>query len=79
MVSEKDDLAALIKSEQQRGRKRPVDIYARQQQAEREKELLTAIRERRWDDVKLALSLLWGKESEQYKRALALINDFLNL
>ena len=70
-----DDLRPVIESERRRGR-RPIDLAERQRQQERKALMLQAIRERRWDDVKAALAVLYEKDSEEYKRALQEIRAF---
>ncbi|HUK43331.1 MAG TPA: hypothetical protein VLW48_02690 [Candidatus Bathyarchaeia archaeon] len=38
--------------------------------------MLSALRERRWEDIKAALAVLCEKDSEEYKRALREIKAF---
>jgi len=38
--------------------------------------MLQAIRERRWEDVKAALLMLYEKNSDEYKRAIEQIRAF---
>ena len=70
-----EELQEVIESERRRGR-RPIDLAERKRQQERRVAMLQAIRERRWDDVKAALALLYDKKSEEYKRALEEIRAF---
>jgi len=43
---------------------------------ERRAAMLSALRERRWEDIKAALAVLCEKDSEEYKRALREIKAF---
>src|SRR5271157_486724 len=52
-----DETRRVIESEQRRGR-RPIDFDERERQQARRAEMLQAIRERRWADVKAALLVL---------------------
>ncbi len=70
-----DDLQHVIESERRRGR-RPIDLAERKRQQERKAAMLQAIRERRWEDVKAALAVLYDKDSEEYKKALQEIRAF---
>ncbi len=70
-----EELQVVIESERRRGR-RPIDFAERQRQEERRAAMLQAIRERRWEDVRAALAVLYDKDSEEYKRALQQIRAF---
>ena len=48
----------------------------RDRQHERKTLMLQAIRERRWEDVKAALLVLYDPDSEEYRRAIAEIRAF---
>ena len=69
------DLRRVIESEQRRGR-RPIDFDERERQQARRAEMLRAVRERRWDDVKAALLVLYGTDSDEYKKAIEMIRAF---
>jgi hypothetical protein len=69
------DLRRVIESEQRRGR-RPIDFDERERQQARQAEMLRAVRERRWDDVKAALLVLYGTDSDEYKKAIEMIRAF---
>jgi hypothetical protein len=70
-----DETRRVIESEQRRGR-RPIDYDERDRQQARRTEMLQAIRERRWEDVKAALLVLYEKDSDEYKRAIEKIRAF---
>ena len=70
-----DETRRVIESEQRRGR-RPIDFDERDRQQVRRAEMLQAIRERRWADVKAALLVLYGKDSDEYKEAIEKIRIF---
>ncbi len=70
-----DELRRLMESEQRRGR-RPIDFEERARQQARKAEMALAIRERRWDDVKAALLVLYDKNSNEYKNAIEKIRAF---
>jgi hypothetical protein len=69
------DLRSVMESEQRRGR-RPIDFDERKRQQARKDELLGAIRERRWEDVKAALLVLYEPDSDEYKKAIEMIRAF---
>jgi hypothetical protein len=69
------DLRRVIESEQRRGR-RPIDFDERERQQARRAEMLRAVRERRWEDVKAALLVLYGTDSDEYKKAIEMIRAF---
>ena len=70
-----NELRKVIESEQRRGR-RPIDFEERHRQEERKAEMLRAIRERRWEDVKAALLVLYQKDSDEYRKAIEKIRVF---
>jgi len=70
-----DETRRIIESEQRRGR-RPIDFDERDRQQARRTEMLRAIRERRWEDVKAALLVLYEKDSDEYKKAAEKIRVF---
>jgi len=70
-----EELQEVIETELRRGR-RPIDFAERQRQQERRAAMMLAIRERRWEDVKAALAVLYDNNSEEYKRALQEIRAF---
>lgn len=70
-----DELRRVIESEQRRGL-RPVDVEERDRQRERKILMLQAIRERRWEDVKAALLVLYERDSDEYKKAIEEIRAF---
>ena len=69
------DLRRVIESEQRRGR-RPIDFDERERQQARQGEMLRAVRERRWEDVKAALLVLYGTDSDEYRKAIEMIRAF---
>ena len=69
------ELRQVIEGERRRGR-RPVDIGERDRQRERRIAMLRAIQEKRWDDVKAALAVLYDRDSAEYKKALEEIRAF---
>jgi hypothetical protein len=71
----RDELSRVIGSERRRGR-RPLDIEERDRQRERKILMLQAIRERRWEDVKAALLVLYERDSDEYKKAIEEIRAF---
>ncbi|MGB7553026.1 MAG: hypothetical protein WBM04_01545 [Candidatus Korobacteraceae bacterium] len=72
---EHDELRRVMESEQRRGR-RPIDFEERDRQQTRKAEMVRAIRERRWEDVKAALLVLYDKDSDEYKKAIEKIKAF---
>jgi len=79
-MNEKNDdpdqeLRQVIESERRRGR-RPVDLAERERQRERRIAMLRAIQEKRWEDVKAALAVLYDTDSAEYKKALEEIRAF---
>jgi hypothetical protein len=70
-----DELRSVMESEQRRGR-RPIDFEERGRQKARKVEMLRAIRERRWEDVKAALLVLYDRDSDEYKKAIEQIRAF---
>ena len=70
-----DETRRVIESEQRRGR-RPIDVEERDRQRERKILMLQAIRERRWEDVKAALLVLYERDSDEYKKAVEEIRAF---
>lgn len=72
---ESEDLRRVMATEQRRGR-RPIDFDERKRQQIRRAEMLQAIQERRWEDVRAALMVLYDKNSDEYRKAIAEIRAF---
>jgi hypothetical protein len=69
MVKKDDDLDDVIREERSRGRKRPIDTEAINQQAERRDAVLRIFRRGTREDLR-ALLKVWGYSSQEIETAL---------
>jgi hypothetical protein len=68
-MKKRDDLDDVIQEERSRGRKRPVDTEAINQQAERREQVLRILRRGTREDLR-ALLKVWGYSGQEIEAAL---------